>query len=484
MPYGYQRMYINGKWVDAANHATIDVIDPARGSVIATVPRGMSHDIDQAVQAARQCFDTGAWPGLAPREREQMLLDLAQMIRQDRLRLAEMEVADCGKPLNDALADIDEAAFILSYYGGWITKIAGDIPPASPGAMSLVVKEPIGVAGLIVPWNYPFLMAIQKIAPALAAGCTCILKPAEQTPLTALALPRYLEAAHLPPGAVNIVTGYGEEAGEALVRHPDVDMISFTGSLEVGRHIQQAAAHTIKRVTLELGGKSPNIVFADADMDLAVAKTCFGVFWNQGEVCSAGSRVFVQESIYDAFITRVSAYLATIRVGSGDNSTTTMGPLISREHQERVLGYVQSAYQEGAQCIAKGSVPGDPALRQGFFVEPMVFTHVTPSMRIMQEEIFGPVMAVMPFATEDEVIALANDTPYGLAAAVWTRDIQRALSVAKKLRAGTVWINDSQPAPSEAPWGGYKQSGNGRELGRLGLEEYLETKHIYIRLDS
>ena len=483
MDYGYQRMYINAERVDAQSGQTIDVFDPAFGTVIARVPQGNSSDIDQAVRSARHCFDSGAWPGRPARERERILLDLAQIIRRERDILAQMEVKDCGKPLADALADIDEAAFILEYYGGWVTKLSGEIPPTNPEAMSLIVKEPIGVAGLIIPWNYPFLMAIQKIAPALAAGCTCVLKPAEQTPLTALALPKYLEEALLPPGAVNIVTGYGDEAGEALVKHPGVDMISFTGSLEVGRHIQKTAALQIKRVTLELGGKSPNIVFADTNLDDAVAKTCFGVFWNQGEVCSAGSRVIVQEPIYDEFLDRVDNYLSSIKMGCGTHPDTTMGPLISLEHQKRVQEHVKSAYEDGAQCRAKGTLPDDSALIHGYFVEPMVFTNVDMTMRIMREEIFGPVMAVMPFSTEDEAITLANDTPYGLAAALWTNDIKRALAVAKKLRAGTVWVNDSQPAPSEAPWGGYKQSGQGRELGRMGLEEYLETKHIYINLN-
>ena len=483
MRYGYQRMYINGQWVDAHGGNTIEVFDPALGSVIATVPQGGEEDIERAVQAARHCFDSGAWPGRPERERERVLLDIARIIRRERDVLASIEVADSGKPLADALADIDEAAFIFEYYGGWITKLSGEIPPVGPLAMSLVVKEPVGVAGCIVPWNYPFLMAAQKIAPALAAGCTCVLKPAEQTPLTALEFPKYLEEAHVPPGAVNIVTGYGEEAGEALVKHPGVDMVSFTGSLTVGRHIQETAARHIKRVTLELGGKSPNIVFADADLDAAVDKACYGVFWNQGEVCSAASRVFVQEPIYQEFVNRVKESLDSVRLGHGANPATTMGPLVSQEQQERVMGHVQSAYADGAHCVAKGSLPADPALSQGFFVEPMVFTDVNPSMRIMREEIFGPVMAIMPFQSESEAVALANDTPYGLAAALWTSDIKRALAVARKLRAGTVWINDSQPAPSEAPWGGYKQSGNGRELGRLGLEEFLETKHIYINLD-
>jgi acyl-CoA reductase-like NAD-dependent aldehyde dehydrogenase len=307
----------------------------------------------------------GLFGDLAPRERERMLLAVAQLIRRDRSRLAVMEVANSGKPLADALADIDEAAFIFEYYGGWITKLGGEIPPVGPLAMSLVVREPIGVAACIVPWNYPFLMAAQKVAPALAAGCTCVLKPAEQTPLTALELPKYLEEAGFPHGVLNIVTGYGEVAGEALVKHSGVDMISFTGSLDVGRHIKKEAAHDIKRVTLELGGKSPNIVFADADLDTAVEKTCFGVFWNQGEVCSAGSRVFVQDTIYDRFLEKVADYVSSVKMGHGEEAGTMMGPLVSQEHQDRVMEHVQSALDQGAQCFAQGTLPSSTDLTHG-----------------------------------------------------------------------------------------------------------------------
>ena len=478
------QMYIDGAWVDAQDGATLDTLDPSTGKVIASVPAAGAPDIDIAVRAARRASDDGTWgSAVAERERSRVLLRMADLVREQREELAVLEVRDCGKPLADARGDIDEVAFMFEYYAGWATKISGDIPPVGPGAMSLIIKEPVGVCGLIVPWNYPMMMAAQKVAPALAAGCTVILKPAEQTPLTALRLAAIAEAAGVPAGVVNVVTGIGASAGAALLTHPMVDKISFTGSKEVGKHIQRTCADQLKRVTLELGGKSPNIVFADADLVTAVPGTCNGVFGNQGEVCSAGSRVFVDAAIYDDTLQAMANFAATIKLGGGLDPATTMGPLVSAVQRDRVQGYVDSGRTE-ARLAFEGQRPTDPALSGGYFVPPTIFEATSNQPRIAREEIFGPVMTVIPFRSIDEVIALANDTEYGLAAAIWTRDISRALRTAKAIRAGVVWINDSQPAPSETMWGGYKQSGIGRELGPYALDAYLESKQIYINLDN
>ncbi|MSY76837.1 MAG: aldehyde dehydrogenase family protein [Actinobacteria bacterium] len=477
-------MFIDGRWVHAQDGATLDTLDPATGLVLATVPAAGPADIDLAVRAARRASDDGTWgSAVSERERGRILFRMAELVREQRIELAELEVRDCGKPIGDAYGDVDEVAFMFEYYAGWATKISGDIPPVGPDAMSLIVKEPVGVCGLIVPWNYPMMMAAQKMAPALAAGCTVVLKPAEQTPLTALRLARIAELAGVPAGVVNVVTGVGNRAGEALLTHPMVDKISFTGSKVVGQHIQRTCADQLKRVTLELGGKSPNIVFADADLTTAIPGTCNGVFGNQGEVCSAGSRVFVEASIYDDVMQQMTDFAAAIKLGSGLDPTTTMGPLVSAVQRDRVQGYVDIGRTE-ARLAFEGQRPTDPALSGGYFVPPTIFEATSNQLRIAREEIFGPVMTVIPFTTIDQVIALANDTEYGLAAALWTRDISRALRTAKAIRAGVVWINDSQPAPSETMWGGYKQSGIGRELGPYALDAYLESKHIYINLSN
>ena len=477
------QMFIDGEFTDALDGDVFATTDPATGEVVAMVPAAKAADVSRAVAAARRAFDDGRWgAAVSERERSRVLLRMADLVRERAEDLAVLEVRDCGKPLADARADIDEVAFMFEYYGGWATKISGDIPPVGPDAMSLVVKEPVGVCGLIVPWNYPMLMAAQKMAPALAAGCTVVLKPAEQTPLTALELARIARDAGVPAGVVNVITGFGPEAGGPLLVDPRVDKISFTGSKEIGKLIMRTCADQLKRVTLELGGKSPNIVFADADLAQAVPGTCNGVFGNQGEVCSAGSRVFVEQSIYDEVLAAMVDHAAAIRLGSGLDPATTMGPLVSGEQQNRVEGYVGIGKDEGARLAFEGRRPTDPALAGGFFVPPTIFEARTNDFRIAREEIFGPVMTVLPFTEVDEVVRLANATEYGLAAAIWTRDLTRALRTAKAVRAGVVWINDSQPAPTESLWGGYKQSGIGRELGKYGLEAYLETKQIYVKL--
>jgi acyl-CoA reductase-like NAD-dependent aldehyde dehydrogenase len=475
-------MFVDGAWVEALDGRTFETFDPATGAVLDTVPAASEADVDRAVRAAHRAFVDGSWGmAVAERERSRVLLRMAGAVRDRRDALAELEVRDCGKPLADALADIDEVAFMFEYYGGWATKISGDIPPVGPDALSLVVKEPVGVCGLIVPWNYPMLMASQKVAPALAAGCTAVLKPAEQTPLTALELARIGQEAGLPAGVLNVVTGFGPEAGAPLLTHPLVDKISFTGSKEIGKLIMRTCADQLKRVTLELGGKSPNIVFADADLTAAVPGTSNGVFGNQGEVCSAGSRVFVEHAVYDEVLEAMAGFAAGIRLGSGLDPDTTMGPLVSREQKDRVEGYVEVGRSE-ATLSFEGTRPSDPALAGGYYVPPTIFEARSNDLRIAREEIFGPVMTVLPFRDVQEVVSLANDTEYGLAAAIWTRDIGRALSTAKAVRAGVVWINDSQPAPSESMWGGFKQSGIGRELGPYALDAYLESKQIYVNL--
>jgi acyl-CoA reductase-like NAD-dependent aldehyde dehydrogenase len=477
-----RQLFVDGTWVDALDGRTFDTFDPSTGAVLDSVPAAGEADVDRAVRAAHRAFVDGSWgAAVAERERSRILLAMAELVRDRRDALAELEVRDCGKPLADAQADIDEVAFMFEYYGGWATKITGDIPPVGPEALSLVVREPVGVCGLIVPWNYPMLMASQKVAPALAAGCTVVLKPAEQTPLTALELARIGQEAGLPRGVLNVVTGFGPAAGGPLLTHPLVDKISFTGSKEIGKLIMRTCADQLKRVTLELGGKSPNIVFADADLVAAVPGTSNGVFGNQGEVCSAGSRVFVEAAVYDEVLQAMTDFAAGIRLGSGLDPDTTMGPLVSREQKERVEGYVEVGRAE-ATLTFEGSRPSDPALADGYYVAPTIFEARSNDLRIAREEIFGPVMTVLPFREVSEVVDLANDTEYGLAAAIWTRDIGRALTTAKAVRAGVVWINDSQPAPSESMWGGFKQSGIGRELGPYALDAYLESKQIYINL--
>jgi betaine-aldehyde dehydrogenase len=475
------QMYADGKWIPSNSGKTFPVYDPSTEEIIAEVPDSDAKDVDLAVAAAKNAFENGPWGSSTAQERGRVLFKLADTVRQNAGTLAELEARNSGKPIVEAEYDMGDVATCFEYYGGLATKIAGHVNPVPDNALSLSLKEPVGVAGQIIPWNYPLLMAAWKLAPALAAGCTCVLKPAEQTPLTALELARHFESCGLPAGVVNILTGFGETAGAPLVQHPDVNKVAFTGSAAVGKLIMKTAADTIKRVTLELGGKSPNIFFADADFEAAIDGALFGVFINQGEVCSAGSRILVQRSIYNRFVDAMAAKAKTIKLGPPLERETKMGPLVSKEQYDRVLSYLEIGKTE-AKLAAGGDRPRDIA--RGYYVTPTIFYDVNNSARIAREEIFGPVASVIPFDDEADAVKIANDSPYGLAAAVWTRDIFKAFRTVKKIRAGIVWVNHMQPTYVEAPWGGYKQSGFGRELGPWGIEEYLETKQVHINLNE
>ncbi|RIK72146.1 aldehyde dehydrogenase [candidate division KSB1 bacterium] len=476
-------MYLDGQFVEASNKQTRDIYNPAKGEVMARVPEATPADVEKAIAAARREFDEGKWPNLAPAKRGHILFKIAEAIRAQAQELARLETMNMGKPLSEAEGDVTDAADSFEYYGGLANKITGEVNPVNPRAFDFTLKEPIGVCGQIIPWNFPLMMAAWKIAPAIAAGCTVVLKPAEQTPLTALKLAEILDGIEdLPKGVVNIVTGDGPTTGATLVKSHDVDKIAFTGSTEVGKWILKTAAETnLKKVTLELGGKSPNIFFADSDFEMAIAGALFGIFYNQGEVCSAGSRILVEKSIHKKLVEAMAERAQQIRLGDGLDPSTKMGPLVTAGHCERVESYIQIGKQSG-KLICGGQRPS--ALTQGYFLEPTIFDQVDPSSRLAQEEVFGPVVAVIPFENESEAIKLANHSDYGLAAAVWTKDFTKAMRMIRKIHSGIVWVNHYHPAPMEGPWGGFKQSGIGRELGKYGIENYLQAKQVYVNLQN
>ncbi|MCW3641108.1 MULTISPECIES: aldehyde dehydrogenase family protein [Burkholderia] len=481
----YVRLFIDGRWVAPVQGRTFETLDPSDETVIAQVGAATAEDIDAAVRAARRAFDEGPWPRMIGAQRAAVLRAIAQGIRDRLPELAELEVRDNGKPLPEALWDLGDAAGCFDFYAGLAEQLDNSaetpVPLADERFSTVVRKEPIGVAGAIIPWNFPLLMAAWKVAPALAAGCTMVLKPSELTPLTALELAGIADAAGLPAGVLNVVTGLGADAGAPLAEHPGVDKLAFTGSVPTGSRIMQAAARDIKNVSLELGGKSPFIVFGDSDLEAAVEWILFGIFWNQGEVCSATSRVLVERSLYAPLVERLAQEARKIRIGNGRDDGVLLGPLVSRGQYDKVREAIARGCDEGARLVTGGGRP--PHLARGYFIEPAVFADVPEDSWIWREEIFGPVVCVRPFDTEDEAVRSANDSRFGLAAAVMSADLPRCERVARAMRAGIVWINCSQPTFTEAPWGGYKQSGIGRELGEWGLNNYLEIKQI-TRYDS
>jgi aldehyde dehydrogenase (NAD+) len=475
-----QPMLIGGKWVDAVSGKTFETINPATGAVICQVAEGDKADIDRAVKAARKAFESGPWPKMSASERGRLLHKLADAIETNIDELAALETLDNGKPLKDSrTADLPLTVKCYRYYAGWADKIHGKTIPVEGSYFTYTRHEPVGVVGQIIPWNFPLLMQAWKWGPALAAGNTVVLKPAEQTPLTALYVARLAQEVGFPDGVVNVVPGFGPTAGAALTGHMDVDKVAFTGEGATGRLVMTAAAQSnLKRVSLELGGKSPNIVFADADLDAAVEGAYLGLFFNQGQCCCAGSRLFVEEKVHDKLVDRLLQKAKQQKVGDPFDPDTTQGPQVSQEQMDRVLGYIESGQKEGAQCLTGGNRLGN----KGYFIEPTLFTNVKDDMKIAKEEIFGPVMNVLTFKNVDEVIERGNRTAYGLAAAVWTRDITKALRLANSLRAGTVWVNCYDVFDAAAPFGGYKQSGIGRELGEYALELYTEVKTVTVSL--
>jgi phenylacetaldehyde dehydrogenase len=481
-----RRMLIDGKWVEAASGKTFTTYDPATEEPLAEVAAGDKEDVERAVRAARRAFEAGPWRRMTPSERGRALWKLADLIEARTEEFAQLETLDNGKPLSVArVADIPLVVDHFRYYAGWATKVEGEtIPVSIPGQrfLNYTLREPIGVVGQIIPWNFPLLMAAWKLGAALACGNTVVLKPAEQTPLSALRLGELLDEAGIPPGVVNIVTGFGETAGAAIAAHPDVDKVAFTGSTEIGHEVMRAAAGNLKRVSLELGGKSPNVVFADADLDAAAVGAASAIYFNHGQCCCAGSRLFIEKPAYDKLMPRLVDFSAKIKLGPGMDPATEMGPLVSSEQFERVNRYLAAGREEGAKIAVGGGRP--KALNRGYFVAPTVFTDVKSEMKVVREEIFGPVVCAIPFEDPEEVAAAGNDTIYGLAAAVWTRDIAKAHRLAETLKAGTVWINCYNVFDAASPFGGYKQSGFGREMGKAALELYTQIKSVWVNLGA
>jgi betaine-aldehyde dehydrogenase len=483
-PRKYQ-LFINGEWVDAESGKTFTTPNPATGETLAEVAEGDKADIDKAVAAARRAFD-GKWSRMSARDRGRLLYKLSQLIEQNAGQLAELETSDNGKPIRESqYVDLPQVVENFEYFAGWATKIEGETIPVPGQMFNYTLREPVGVCGQIIPWNFPLLMAAWKLAPALAAGNTVVLKPAEQTPVNAMELGKLIQEAGFPEGVVNIVPGYGETAGAALAAHPGINKIAFTGSTEVGKLIARAAADNLHKVSLELGGKAPNIVFADADLEQAVNGAMMSIFFNQGQVCCAGSRLFVEDSVKDEFLSKLKEKSQKIKVGDPMDKGTHMGPQVSQEQLDRIKGYVSIGSEEGAGVLCGGEPPAlEGDFSKGYFYQPTILTDVKNQMRIAQEEIFGPVVSVISFKDEDDLIKQANETVYGLSAGIWTRDIVRAHRFAKEVKAGVVWINTYNMFNAASPFGGYKQSGYGREMGKHALELYTQVKSVWVDLSG
>lgn len=476
---GAQELFINGEFVNSVSGKTYETYNPANGQVLANVSEAEKEDVDLAVMAAKKAFEDGPWSKMSALERGTLMHRLADLIEENRQELAEIVSLDNGKPLQEPLTvEVPQTRDMFRYYAGWTTKNVGQTIPVAGPYFNYTRHEPVGVVGQIIPWNFPISMLSWKIAPALATGCTVVLKPAEQTPLAALYFAKLVKQASFPDGVINIIPGFGETAGDALVKHPDVNKIAFTGSTVVGKSIMKEAANTMKRVTLELGGKSPNIVLPDADLEKTIPGVFSGIMANQGEVCNAGSRVYVHRDIYDEVVNGLVDYAKGVKLGSGLDPDTDMGPLVSKEQQEKVIRYIKKGNKEGAKMLVGGDHNDD-----GYFVEPTVFVNVTDDMSIAREEIFGPVVVVMLFDDIDEVIDRANDSPYGLAAGLWTENLKNAHTITERLKAGTVWVNCYHLVDPASPFGGYKQSGTGRELGSYALDNYTEVKSVWIDLN-
>ena len=472
-------LFINNEWRGSSSGATVEVGNPATEEVLAEVPEAGPEDVDRAVAAARACFESDAWRGLSPRKRGTLLYRAGEILAERLDEVAALETKQNGKVLFESKIDVSMTVETLKYYAGWADKLTGSVLPVDSADFVYTVREPMGVVGAIVPWNFPLNLASWKFAPALAAGCTVVLKPASETPLTALAMAEVMEEAGLPPGAFNVITGGGSTTGVSLVKHPGVAKIAFTGSTEVGKQIMRDAADTVKRVTLELGGKSPNIIFADADLKAAVRGAQNGIFYGKGEVCAAGSRLLVEKSVHDQVVEQLAQRAKKLVPGDPFDRNTRLGALVSRRQQDIVLSYIEQGKKE-AKLVAGGSAT--KVNGKGYFVEATVFDETRPGMKIVDEEIFGPVLAVLTFDDLEEGIQLANQTMYGLAAGIWTRDINKALTVARAIRAGTVWVNTYNMYDSAAPFGGVKASGYGRDLGREALDGYTDVKTVWVGL--
>ena len=480
MPAG--QLFIGGTWRAPVSGETYKTINPANEEPSAEVGKGDERDLDLAVAAARKAFDQGPWPRMSAADRGRIVWKLGDLIQQNLDEMARLESLNTGKTMFDSgKVEIPFAAEVFRYYAGWATKIHGETLALRDNAFTFTLRQPVGVVGAIVPWNFPFLLSSWKIAPALAAGNTVILKPASLTPLTALKFAELCQQAGLPEGVFNVVTGPGGTVGMGMVRDPRVDKIAFTGSTDVGKQIMREAAGTLKRLSLELGGKSPNIVFADADMDAAVKGAMTGIFYNKGEVCAAGSRLFVEEKIHAEFMAQLTEKVKGLKVGDPMDKATRMGPVVSRQQMETVLGYIEAGKRDGARLVAGGG-RANVGTGKGYFVEPTIFDGVTNRMKIAREEIFGPVLSVIPFTSIEDGLAQGNDTAYGLAAAVWTRDVAKALKAARAIRAGTVWVNAYNLFDAALPFGGFKESGFGREMGSVGLDHYTEVKTVWVDL--